>query len=85
MMVKEGRFRADLYYRLNAITLRVPPLRERREDIARAGRRTSSSADAQRFGKRFRGVSATRRRTLLAAWPWPGNVRELKAVIQRAV
>jgi DNA-binding NtrC family response regulator len=82
-MVEDGRFRTDLYYRLSALTLAVPPLRERREDIPALAERFTV-AMAQRYGKRFRGVSdeATK---LLAAWRWPGNVRELKAVVQRAV
>jgi DNA-binding NtrC family response regulator len=81
--VKEGKFRADLYYRLNALTLKVPPLRERHDDIRILGEHFLA-LDAQRFQKRFRGLS-DEAATLLAAWPWPGNVRELKAVIQRAV
>jgi transcriptional regulator with PAS, ATPase and Fis domain len=82
-LVKEGRYRADLYYRLSALTLRVPPLRERKEDIAPlAGH--FLIADAQRYQKRFRRL-ADEAAALLAGWRWPGNVRELKAVIQRAV
>jgi len=82
-MMKEGRFRADLYYRLSALVLRVPPLRERREDVAALAEHFVM-LDAQRFGKKFRGVSEAAA-NLLAGWRWPGNVRELKAVIQRAV
>jgi DNA-binding NtrC family response regulator len=82
-MMQEGKFRADLYYRLSALTLRVPPLRMRREDVKPLAEHFVL-LDAQRFSKRFRGVSDPAAR-LLAAWRWPGNVRELKAVIQRAV
>jgi two-component system, NtrC family, response regulator AtoC len=82
-LAREGRFRADLYYRLAAITLRVPPLRERREDV-RALATHFATAYAQRYGKQFREVSVEAA-ALLAAWPWPGNVRELRAVVQRAV
>ena len=82
-LMKEGRFRADLYYRLSAFVLRVPPLRERREDIPALADHFVR-VDAQRFGKRFRGASEAAAR-LLAGCRWPGNVRELKAVIQRAV
>jgi DNA-binding NtrC family response regulator len=82
-MTREGKFRADLFYRLGALTLRVPPLRERREDVKPLADHFVS-LDAQRFGKRFRRVSDPAAR-LLAGWRWPGNVRELKAVIQRAV
>jgi two-component system, NtrC family, response regulator AtoC len=81
--VKAGKFRADLYYRLNALTLKVPPLRERREDI-RILAEHFLLIDAQRFQKKFRRVS-DEAATLLSSWRWPGNVRELKAVVQRAV
>jgi DNA-binding NtrC family response regulator len=82
-MVKEARFRADLYYRLSALTLSVPPLRDRREDIPPLATHFAV-VSAHRYGKRFRRISdeATR---LLTAWSWRGNIRELKAVIQRAV
>ena len=83
VLVKEGRFRADLFYRLSAITLALPPLRERREDIAPLAEHFVV-AHAQRYGKAFRAVSDEAAR-VLAAWSWPGNVRELKAVVQRAV
>jgi DNA-binding NtrC family response regulator len=82
-LVKEGRFRADLYYRLAAITLAVPPLRTRREDIRPLATHFVIQ-HAHRYGKRFRAVS-DEAVALLEAWSWPGNVRELKAVIQRAV
>jgi DNA-binding NtrC family response regulator len=82
-MVKEGRFRADLFYRLSAITLRLPALRERPEDIAPLAQHFVASY-AQRYGKGFRAVS-DEAAAVLVAWPWPGNVRELKSVIQRAV
>jgi len=80
--VDAGRFRADLFYRLNVFPIVVPPLRERREDVpvlieyfaARHGRR---------LGKRFRDV---KRNVLdaLSAYAWPGNVRELENVVERA-
>ncbi|MCA1664725.1 MAG: sigma-54 dependent transcriptional regulator, partial [Myxococcales bacterium] len=82
-LVKDGRFRADLFYRLSAITLALPPLRERREDIPPLAAHFVV-AHAQRYGKPFRAISDEAAR-VLAAWSWPGNVRELKAVIQRAV
>ncbi|HEX9101155.1 MAG TPA: sigma-54 dependent transcriptional regulator [Polyangia bacterium] len=82
-LVKEGRFRADLFYRLSAITLRLPPLRERREDIEPLALHFVTSY-AQRYGKSFRALGDEAKK-VLEAWPWPGNVRELKAVIQRAV
>jgi two-component system, NtrC family, response regulator AtoC len=82
-MVKDGRFRADLYYRLSAIALRLPPLRDRREDIEPLAAHFVTSY-AQRYGKSFRAVSPEATE-MLRRWPWPGNVRELKAVVQRAV
>jgi DNA-binding NtrC family response regulator len=82
-LVADGRFRSDLYYRLSAITLAVPPLRERREDI-RPLAEHFTAADGVRLRKRFRAVT-DEAAALLAAWRWPGNVRELKAVVQRAV
>ncbi|HXH03053.1 MAG TPA: sigma 54-interacting transcriptional regulator [Candidatus Competibacteraceae bacterium] len=81
-MVEEGGFRADLYYRLNVFPVRVPPLRERREDIPPliehflAGLR-------RRLGKSLRGVSPQAMERMLA-YPWPGNIRELANVIERA-
>ena len=82
-LVKDGRFRADLYYRLAAITLQLPPLRQRREDVRPLAQHFVVQ-HAQRYGKAFRSVSDEAAR-LLESWSWPGNVRELKAVIQRAV
>lgn len=79
--VDAGRFRADLFYRLSAFAIRVPPLRERREDIlpfahrflsdyaAKTGRRMSLTTDAERE---------------LLAYSWPGNIRELRNAIERA-
>ncbi len=81
--VAAGRFRADLYYRINVMTLRVPPLRERREDIAPLAQ-TFLAELAGRFGKPIRGIApATLRR--LEDYSWPGNVRELRNVIERGV
>jgi formate hydrogenlyase transcriptional activator len=81
--VAEGRFRADLYYRLNVLPITVPPLRERREDIP-----VLVHAFVDRFsrdlGRRIDRVSeATMQR--LTAYEWPGNVRELQNVVERAV
>jgi DNA-binding NtrC family response regulator len=82
-LMKEGKFRADLYYRLSPVTLTVPPLRERVEDIGPLAEYFLSAA-AHRFHKPFRRVSDLAM-ALLTSWRWPGNVRELKAVIERAV
>jgi DNA-binding NtrC family response regulator len=82
-MVKDGRFRADLYYRLTALTLSVPPLRERPEEVAPLAAHFVASY-AHKYQKQFRRLSEDAQ-AVLTRWPWPGNVRELKAVIQRAV
>jgi two-component system response regulator AtoC len=82
-LVDAGRFRADLYFRLSSVMLRVPPLRERGADLLPLAEHFVGAA-AQRYGKRCRGVSPEAA-TALDVWPWPGNVRELKGVIDRAV
>jgi len=82
-LVEEGRFREDLYYRLNVVCIHLPPLRERREDIP-ALVAFLVAKHAQQLGKRFVGVDHEAMQILLQA-PWKGNVRELDNVIQRAV
>ncbi len=81
--IKEGRFREDLYYRLNVINLELPPLRERREDI---GLLTGSFLVkyASKNKKDIKGFSSQSAR-LLSNYGWPGNVRELENVVERAV
>jgi len=78
-----GRFRQDLFYRLNVVHIHVPPLRERREDILLLAARFLSLC-AERAPRRIAGISAAARRRLLA-YDWPGNVRELQNAIERAV
>jgi Nif-specific regulatory protein len=82
-LVRDGKFREDLYYRLNVVALRLPPLRERREDIPML-----ADFFLQRFardaGKRLRGFSPEAL-SALTAYAWPGNVRELENAIERAV
>ena len=78
-----GRFRQDLFYRLNVVHIHVPPLRERREDIPLLAARFLSLC-ADRAPRRIDGISAAARRRLLA-YDWPGNVRELQNAIERAV
>ncbi len=81
--IDKGNFRADLYYRLNVVTINVPPLRERREDIpliAEFFRRKFSSE----LRKSIRGFTEEAMR-LLKNHYWPGNIRELKNMIERAV
>ncbi len=82
-MVAEGKFREDLYYRLQVVTLRVPPLRERPEDIEPLVTHFLAVYNT-RFHKRVDGLTEAARKRLLAH-PWPGNVRELRNVIERAV
>lgn len=78
---KQGKFRADLYYRLNVATLRIPPLRERGDDIVLLFRHFSQTA-ALRHGLPLRDPDATQRAALLRH-NWPGNVRELQNAAER--
>ena len=80
--VQQGRFRADLFYRLNVISLHVPPLRERREDIP-ALVEHFLALFRERFNRPALDLSAEARRRL-AAHDWPGNVRELRNTLERA-
>jgi two-component system response regulator AtoC len=80
---KAGRFREDLYYRLNVLPIVVPPLRARRDDIPVLMDHFVSRNNA-RLGTRVRGVDAEARR-LLIDYSWPGNVRELENSIERAM
>ena len=75
--MQEGRFREDLYYRLNGVTLKLPPLRERRGDIPLLARHF-----LDRFGPKKQ--LTPRALEILSAYAWPGNVRELQMVIHRA-
>jgi formate hydrogenlyase transcriptional activator len=81
--VRDGRFRSDLYYRLNVFPLRLPPLRERPEDISLLVAHFAAK-HGQRFGRL---ISRIDRRSLklLETHPWHGNVRELENVIERAI
>ena len=82
-LIREGRFREDLFYRVNVIAIELPSLRARRDDIP---------ALVDHFLDRIAGETGAPRKTcatgaleLLAAWDWPGNIRELENVVQRAV
>ncbi len=81
--VKEGRFREDLFYRLNVVAITLPPLRDRREDIPALveGFLARYAAETK---KTIRGATPEAM-AMLAAHPWPGNIRELANVIERAV
>jgi two-component system response regulator AtoC len=82
-LADEKRFRRDLYYRLNVIALRLPPLRERCEDIPMLAREFARQA-AKRFRRPVREIDPAAL-ALLAEHEWPGNLRELRNVIDRAV
>ncbi|GMT97272.1 sigma-54-dependent Fis family transcriptional regulator [Corallococcus caeni] len=81
--VRLGRFRQDLFYRLRVIELRIPPLRERKEDILPLARLLLAEA-GERLGRRVNGLSPDAAEQLLR-YAWPGNVRELGNAIERAV
>jgi two-component system, NtrC family, response regulator HydG len=81
--IAAGRFREDLYYRLNVVTLNVPPLRERREDIPLLAD-FFMKRYAEKNRRLIKGFSP-RAMDLLMRHPWPGNIRELENVVERAV
>jgi transcriptional regulator with GAF, ATPase, and Fis domain len=81
-MVREGRFREDLWYRIAVFPILLPPLRERKEDIPALARHFAQRA-AVRFGLTPRMPTPEDERALVA-YPWPGNVRELMTVMDRA-
>ena len=81
-LVEAGRFREDLYYRINVVNLRIPPLRERREDILWLARRFAEEQSAKKGGGPFSFNAAAERAML--SHPWPGNIRELKHCVERA-
>ena len=82
-MVKDNRFREDLYYRLNIIPITIPPLRNRRDDIAQLVDFfiAKHSSNSQR---KIRGLTASAR-NLIMNYSWPGNVRQLESAIERAI
>jgi len=81
--VKEGRFRSDLFYRLNVFPIELPPLRERRSDIPQLVA-FCISRFSKRLGKKIDGVSRESMENLMN-YTWPGNIRELQNIIERAV
>jgi two-component system nitrogen regulation response regulator GlnG len=80
---KSGAFRSDLFYRLNEFTIKVPPLRDRKEDILYLAKRFLDITNAE-LNKTVKGFSESALE-MLQAFPWPGNVRELRSTIRRAV
>ena len=81
--IQAGQFRQDLYYRLNVVSLEMPPLRERREDIMLLANYFADKY-AARCNRRLKGFSPETRECL-TAYDWPGNVRELENTIERAI
>jgi DNA-binding NtrC family response regulator len=81
--VHAGKFRDDLFYRLNVITIHIPPLRERLEDIPLLAGQFLESITAE-LGKEIRGISDGALRILMH-YDWPGNVRELRNAVERAI
>ena len=82
-MVQEGKFRADLYYRLNVFPITLPPLRERKHDI-RLLLEYFIVRYANKYGKNVKHVDKTTLE-LFKAYDWPGNIRELQNIVERAV
>jgi formate hydrogenlyase transcriptional activator len=82
-MVAAREFRSDLYYRLNVFPIKLPPLRERSDDIPRLVRHFASK-HASRMNKQIESIPAETMRALMR-WHWPGNIRELENFIERAV
>jgi DNA-binding NtrC family response regulator len=81
--VKEGRFREDLFYRINVIPIKLPPLREREEDVPQLAEFFLKRYNA-RFRKRIQGITDPTMTMLKKYW-WPGNIRELENLIERLV
>jgi DNA-binding NtrC family response regulator len=82
-LVAEGKFRDDLYYRINVVTVHLPPLRERREDVPVLARHFLEKYALQ-MNRPFRDISPEAI-DLLMRYPWPGNVRELANAVERAL
>lgn len=81
-MVEKGEFREDLYYRINVIQLRVPPLRERKQDILWLAHKFLNECAAGNTSQKK--ILPPQAEQVLTAYPWPGNVRELKNCLERA-
>ncbi len=81
--IAEKRFREDLYYRLNVVTINLPPLRERKEDMPELASFFIGKFNRE-FGKRVKGIEDNALK-MLGDYHWPGNIRQLESVIERAV
>ncbi len=82
-LVGDGKFRQDLLFRLKVVTVKLPPLRDRREDLPLLAAHFIKEFNAQ-HGKNVTGIAESVRKAM-ANWPWPGNVRELRNFIESAV
>ena len=82
-MIEDGLFRRDLYHRLNVVSIELPPLRERGDDIIDLANHFIDEFNSS-FNKKTKKISKELKHFFLG-YPWPGNVRELKNVIERAV
>jgi DNA-binding NtrC family response regulator len=80
-MVEEGRFRGDLFYRINGFTIEIPPLRERKEDIPYLAHFFMTKENKIPFSKPLSAAAISK----LSSYGWPGNARELRNVIERAI
>ncbi len=83
VMIREGRFRADLLFRINTVEIRLPPLRERREEILELAT-TALGKKAAQYGREVKGFDAGAL-AALQQYAWPGNVRELNSVVERSL
>jgi Nif-specific regulatory protein len=79
-LVEEGKFREDLYYRLNVVKVELPPLRERKEDLALLMEHFLKEEDPSALAKKFDNEAMS----MMLRYNWPGNIRELKNVVERA-
>jgi two-component system NtrC family response regulator len=82
-LASEGKFRQDLYYRINVVPLRIPPLRERRDDIPLLAEHFLQQAQQRHGREPHRAAPAAMR--VLCNYPWPGNVRQLRNLMERLV
>ncbi len=82
-MIREGRFREDLLFRINTVEIRIPPLRERREEIVELATAQLERKSAQ-YGREVKGFDAAAL-SALQQYAWPGNVRELNSVVERSL
>jgi two-component system nitrogen regulation response regulator GlnG len=83
-MVEKGKFRADLFYRLNGVTIALPPLRDRRDDVPLLLKHFLTRASRELNKPRIEGVSPEAL-AVLTAYDWPGNIRELQSVVRQSV